>query len=207
MWQWVHAERAALVDDLSSIAPERWDTPSLCAGWSVHDVAAHLVSNADFRWRDLAGGLLRARFDFDRMNQLDMEKRRGERSSETLDALRAQVTSVRRPPVALASRVVEEVVHGEDIRRPLGERREYPVMAVEAALRYQLATPDSVGGCKDRLGAVRLEASDSGFTHGAGPVVSGPVLELLLLAAGRTDAVVGVSGLDELRLGWSGDAR
>lgn len=46
IWHLVHAERRALVDDLCGLAPSQWDTPSLAPGWSVHDVAAHLVDNA-----------------------------------------------------------------------------------------------------------------------------------------------------------------
>jgi len=46
VWPLVHAERHALVDDLSRLTDEQWRTPSLCEGWTVHDVAAHLVGNA-----------------------------------------------------------------------------------------------------------------------------------------------------------------
>jgi uncharacterized protein (TIGR03083 family) len=37
----VHAERAALIDDLGNLDAARWDEPSLCGEWSVHDVVAH----------------------------------------------------------------------------------------------------------------------------------------------------------------------
>lgn len=46
VWPTVHAERQALADDLEHVAPDRWATPSLCAGWGVHDVLAHLVETA-----------------------------------------------------------------------------------------------------------------------------------------------------------------
>ncbi|MDN5718134.1 MAG: maleylpyruvate isomerase family mycothiol-dependent enzyme, partial [Janibacter sp.] len=46
VWELVHAERAALADDLERLTDEQWREPSLCEGWSVHDVAAHLVDNA-----------------------------------------------------------------------------------------------------------------------------------------------------------------
>jgi hypothetical protein len=32
-WPVIHAERAALADDLAVLALERWMTPSLCTGW------------------------------------------------------------------------------------------------------------------------------------------------------------------------------
>ena len=46
IWPLVHAERRALAADLTGLAPERWQTPSLCSGWTVHDVLAHMVATA-----------------------------------------------------------------------------------------------------------------------------------------------------------------
>lgn len=37
-------ERRDLADLLDSLTPEQWATPSLCAGWSVRDVVAHILS-------------------------------------------------------------------------------------------------------------------------------------------------------------------
>src|SRR5690606_7949013 len=42
----LHAERAALVGALTDLPAERWEEPSLCTGWSVHDVLAHLTAAA-----------------------------------------------------------------------------------------------------------------------------------------------------------------
>ena len=39
----VAAERLRLAEDLESLTPAQWATPSLCAGWTVHDVVAHLT--------------------------------------------------------------------------------------------------------------------------------------------------------------------
>ena len=46
IWPVVHAERRALAADLAALTPEQWQTPSLCTGWSVHDVLAHMVATA-----------------------------------------------------------------------------------------------------------------------------------------------------------------
>ena len=56
VWLLVHAERAALIDDLVGLTDAQWAHPSLCEGWTVHDVAAHLVDNAMATRR----GILRA---------------------------------------------------------------------------------------------------------------------------------------------------
>ncbi|MGH2603948.1 MAG: maleylpyruvate isomerase N-terminal domain-containing protein, partial [Dehalococcoidia bacterium] len=38
-------ERAALLDLLGSLTEEEWEAPTACAGWSVQDVALHLLGD------------------------------------------------------------------------------------------------------------------------------------------------------------------
>lgn len=48
-------ERAALLDLLGGLSTEQWLMPTVCAGWSVQDIAAHLLGDdVGFvsRWRD-----------------------------------------------------------------------------------------------------------------------------------------------------------
>jgi uncharacterized protein (TIGR03083 family) len=39
----VAPERASLLELLSALAAERWQAPTVCPGWSVKDVALHLL--------------------------------------------------------------------------------------------------------------------------------------------------------------------
>ncbi|MEV6250388.1 maleylpyruvate isomerase family mycothiol-dependent enzyme [Streptomyces sp. NPDC051742] len=181
----VHTERAALIEDLVRLDDERWETPSLCAGWTVHDVVAHLVDTARTTRLGFVVGLARARFDFDRQNAVGVARERGGTPQETLERLRRVASRTSTPPAPLDSRLVEEVVHGEDIRRPLGLTRRYPTQAVVRALRLQGRTPAAFGGAKELLARVRLVATDADLALGAGPQVNGPVLPLLLAVAGR----------------------
>lgn len=48
------AEREEFADFLECLSPRQWVTPSLCAGWSVRDVAAHSVSFEGLSPRALA---------------------------------------------------------------------------------------------------------------------------------------------------------
>ena len=130
----VHAERAALIDDLAGLADIEWEQPSLCDGWTVHDVAAHLVDSARTTRIGFLLGLARARFDFNRQNARGVERERGASPHDTLSRLREVATRTSTPPGSLDFRLVEEVVHGEDIRRPLGLVRSYPSEAVVRAL-------------------------------------------------------------------------
>jgi uncharacterized protein (TIGR03083 family) len=129
--------------------------------------------------------MARARFDFDRQNPIGIERERAATPHETLQRLRAVATLTATPPAPLATRLVEEVVHGEDIRRPLGIARRYQQEAVLRSLRLLARTPASFGGAKELVARVRLIATDTDFTAGFGPEVRGPALALLLAISGR----------------------
>lgn len=193
VWRIVHGERQALVSDLESLEDEQWRHASLCHGWTVQDVVAHLVDTARTTRLGFVVGLARSRFDFHRQNAAGVARERGGSPQETLERLRAVASRTSGPPAPLDSRIVEEVVHGEDIRRPVGLTRAYPEEAVVRALRLQARTPVSFGGAKEHLAQLRLEAVDADLALGEGPVVRGPALELLLAVSGRR---VGLDALD-----------
>ena len=192
VWSMVHAERAALIEQLARLDDEQWARPSLCDGWTVHDVVAHLVDTARTTRLGFIVALARARFDFDRQNSRGVARERGATPQDTLERFRRAASRRSTPPAPLDSRLVEEIVHGEDIRRPLGLTRTYPPQAVVRSLRLQTRTPASFGGAKELMGRVRLTATDGELTLGTGPTVAGPVLALLLAVCGRRSA------LDEL---------
>ncbi|EHN77714.1 actinobacterial protein [Streptomyces sp. NRRL WC-3753] len=194
VWPMVHAERAALIDDLAHLDDERWGQPSLCEGWTVHDVAAHLVGSARTTRLGFVVGLVRERLDFDRQNARVVERERGASPQETLQRLRQVASRRSTPPAPLDSRLVEEVVHGEDIRRPLGLTRSYPPEAVARSLRLQARTPAFFGGAKELTARVRLTAVDTDLSIGDGPEVRGPALSLLLAVSGRRVALEDLDG-------------
>ena len=198
IWRLVHLERAALIVDLEQLSPEQWQTASLCEGWTIHDVAAHLSDSARTSRVSFAVDLVRARFDFDAQNQRGIARERGANPTFTLGRLREAAKLTKTPPAPLASRLVEEIVHGEDIRRPLGITRSYPPDAVVLALEYQLRTSASMGGARELLTTVRLVTTDGSFAVGEGPEVRGPVLELLLTTAGRAGAEIDGPGVSLL---------
>jgi uncharacterized protein (TIGR03083 family) len=190
----VHAERAALVRDLAGLDEAGWDEPSLCAGWTVHDVAAHLVDTARTTRLGFVIGLARSRFDFDRQNARGVARHRAASPRQTLDRLRDAALRTSTPPAPLDSRLVEEVVHGEDIRRPLGIVRAYPQEAVRRSLLLQARTPAAFGGAQAVVARVQLAATDADVSVGQGPVVRGPGLSLLLVACGRRAALPDLTG-------------
>lgn len=193
-WDLVHSERAALVADLEGLTDRQWEQPSLCPGWSVHDVAAHLVDNALATPLGVMWAMARARFDFDRQNDQGMRRAKGATPQLTVQRLREVAARTSGPPAPVDSRLVEEVVHGEDVRRPLGIRHDYVTEAVVRSLRYQARTSVAVGGAKQVAEGVTLRASDADLSLGSGPDVVGPVLSLLMVICGRTVALADLDG-------------
>lgn len=185
VWPVVHEERRRLVADLSVLGDDQWGTPSLCTGWDVHDVVAHLVDSAQTTRLGFVRRLIAARFDFDLDNARGVERERRNDPQETLRALADAAELTCTPPANLATRLVEAIVHGEDVRRPLGIRADYPAAAVLVALEYQLRTGVSMGGGKERARGLRLVAEDAGVSWGEGDEVRGSALDLLLAVSGR----------------------
>jgi uncharacterized protein (TIGR03083 family) len=68
-WQVITEQRLSLADLLEELSDEEWEVPSLCAGWRVRDVAAHvaMAPQVPSVWSMLADGV-RARGSFHRLN-------------------------------------------------------------------------------------------------------------------------------------------
>lgn len=185
VWTVVHRERAALVRDLETLAPEQWNAPTACAGWDVHDVVAHLVDTAKTTRIGFIRDMVAARFDFDRQNAIGLARERCDDPKDTLAALRSVLTRTSTPPAAIVTRLVEAFVHGEDVRRAVGLRGDHPADQVAKALEFQLRTAVMMGGGKERASDLRLVTCDAPMDRGAGPLVRGSALALLLAVSGR----------------------
>ena len=185
VWSAVHDQRQTLFHDLEALTPSDWQVPSLCPGWDVHDVLAHLIDSAKTTRWGFVRRMVSAGFDFDRDNAVGVTRERATDPKDTLTRFRAVIMSTTTPPAALATRLVEVFVHGEDIRGPLGIAGDYPAEPVAEALRYQVKTSIKMGGGKESAQRWRLVASDTPFKHGQGPEVRGPAIALLLGVSGR----------------------
>ena len=74
-WSQSHRGRAALADTIEGLTPEQWRTPSLCAGWNVGMMAAHLLSSAEQTPGHFLGGMLQSGFSFNRAMERDIRAR------------------------------------------------------------------------------------------------------------------------------------
>ncbi|WP_018177811.1 maleylpyruvate isomerase family mycothiol-dependent enzyme [Jongsikchunia kroppenstedtii] len=188
-------ERRRLADLLSELTAEQWDTPSLCGDWSVRDVAAHLVVPLIMGVREFMPILLRARGNFDRSNVIAAQ-RVVEQHGPQLPELLAQHADSRFKPPGGGPRapLTDILVHGQDIRRPLGIARD----VVDAdrwrtVLHFVTATrAGRIFGYRDM--GVSWQATDIDWAGGAGPTVSGPAEAILMLMTGRPTALNDVTG-------------
>ena len=46
-WRHIHSERAQMAETWADLSPGQWAAASWCGGWSVQDVAGHVVAAAE----------------------------------------------------------------------------------------------------------------------------------------------------------------
>ncbi len=183
-WPLVHAERAALAADLAELTGEQWATPSLCSGLTVREVLAHLTAGASLTPARWLAGVIRCRFDFDKQVAMRLAEQLGATPAETIGRFRAVLTSTTKPPVPTLAMLGETIVHGQDIRLPLGIRRDYPADTLAQLADYYQGS-DLPVSTKGRIRGLRLASTDGPFSTGSGPLVAGPTLALIMAMAGR----------------------
>lgn len=193
MWSVIAVERGSLADDLSGLDEADWETPSWCDGWTVRDTVAHLISTAEMTPPKFLAKMLASGFDFQRMTSKEIEDKRGGDPAEQVLRLRADRDRRTAPPGPKASWLGETIVHSEDVRRPLGITRSYPMDAVVAVADFYKRSNVLIGS-KKRIAGVTLTATDTDWSYGSGPTVQGPMLSLVLAMTGRRPALDDLTG-------------
>ncbi|MEO3761359.1 maleylpyruvate isomerase family mycothiol-dependent enzyme [Mycobacterium sp. B14F4] len=187
VWRHIDEQRGILADMFDGIDAARWSTPSLCDGWTVRDVAAHLTHSHMNRPRMIFEAV-RSGFRFNAMiHRVAVEDSRS--PAQIADALRAMRGSRKRPPgTTECDPLMDVLVHGQDIAVPLGIDLPMPVDAAAAAA-HRLWTMRFPFRPQRRLSGIELVATDADFRVGAGRVVTAPIRDILLLLAGRPTAI------------------
>jgi len=193
IWTVIHGERRALAADLATIDDERWATPTQCAGWTVRDVLAHMVATAKMTPTSFFVKLAASGFSFAKLQAKDVATFGAGGGTATLARFSAVESSTAHPPGPTPSWLGETIVHAEDVRGALGIAHEYPIPAVVAVADFYTGSNVLIGA-KRRVEGVTLTATDTAWTHGTGPQVSGPVLQLVLAMTGRTAALDALTG-------------
>ena len=180
------AERRELADMLAALAPPEWDRPSLCAGWRVREVVAHMTM--PFRYSTAKFGLELARSggNFTAMSDRVAKRDAGAMSAAELTAaLRDNAEHGWQPPGgAPEAPLTHDVIHGLDFTVPLGLGRKVPADRLRLVLDA-VTSPQALKHFGVDLAGIRLVADDLDWSFGAGEALSGPAQNLLLAIAGR----------------------
>jgi uncharacterized protein (TIGR03083 family) len=189
VWQAIDGERASLAGLLDSLSEREWETPSLCAGWRVRDVAAHLTL-AQMGIRPAVVAAVRA----NRMIRDTAVRQARLPVREYAPRLRAMAGSRRKAPgVSHLEPLIDILVHGQDIAVPLGRPRPMPTRAAMAAA--DRVWPNLFPWrAERRLRGFRLAATDCSWSAGEGLLIEGPIAAILLLLTGRNAALPQLSG-------------
>ena len=184
IWPTVHAERKSLATDLQSLTDARWNTKSLCSEWTVQDLVAHMTATAKVTPANFFPKIIASGFSFHRMQEKDNARERGSSSIDTLANFQAIIDSKKRPPGPPQTMLGEVIIHSEDIRRALKIEHTYPTEAVTQVADFYKGS-NLIIGAKKRIAGVHLQATDTEWTHGDGPEVSGPILGIVMAMTGR----------------------
>jgi uncharacterized protein (TIGR03083 family) len=193
IWTVVFGERKALAADLKSLDESQWTITSLCTDWTVRDMVAHITATAKITPVTFFPKMLMSGFSLPRLQAKDISVERGTSPADTLARFEAVEKSVKRPPGPADTMLSETIVHCEDIRRPLGIHHDYPVEAVVQVADFY-KNSNLIIGTKRRIDGLSLRATDTDWSHGSGPEVAGPMLDLLMAMTGRKPAASQLTG-------------
>jgi uncharacterized protein (TIGR03083 family) len=196
VWQVIGEQRLSLAGLLEQLSDEEWRQPSLCADWTVRDVAAHLTL------QQLGPGgviamMARWRGSMDQTIHYVACRRAAARPAGQIIAEIRDMAGSRRHTIGVTylETLTDILVHGQDIAIPLGRRQHMPPRAAAAAASRVLTMrwPWPLPAARKAAG-FRLTATDTPWSFGEGPQVSGPMGALLLVCAGRLAALPQLSG-------------
>jgi len=192
-WKYIHGERRDMAETWSALSADQWAASSWCEGWSVHHTAGHILAAAEQTPANFYKEMISAGFRFNAFADRAARRLGSLGPEELVRRLRARSTTTNPPPAPVLAMLGEIVVHGEDIRRPLGLQHRSPEAAL-VAVADSYRKSNLLIGAKRRIAGLRLRATNSEWVSGDGPEVVGPLTSLVVAMAGRKGALADLSG-------------
>ncbi len=182
----IAAQRGELAAVLDALPASGWDEPTLCAGWRVREVVAHVTMPFRYSGRRFVVELARSRGKFNEMaDRVALRDAARMSPAELAGAVRSNTGHPWRPPGGgFEGALAHDVIHGLDITVPLGLafavpeerlRRVLPVSAADKTVTFFGAD----------LAGIEFRARDMDWTLGAGTPLTGAAADLLLAMCGR----------------------
>ena len=196
IWQVIDAERTSLADLLEDLSEQEWRQPSLCDGWTVRDVAAHLTLQ-QLGARAAMAMMVQYRGDIDKAVRESARERAAVLSpGEIIAVIRATAGSRRHNfGVTRQETLIDALVHAQDIAIPLGRRQPMPTAAaaVAATRIWTMRWPPPFPASR-AMRRFRVTATDTAWAAGQGQEVRAPISAILLLSTGRLAALPELTG-------------
>jgi uncharacterized protein (TIGR03083 family) len=179
------AELLSLANLLDAASDAQWDTASLCAGWRVREVVAHMTMAARYSEEEFMAELQRCGFDFTRLSNEIAARDASLPTDELIENLRSEVMQQWAPPGGgYHGALNHAVIHGLDVTVPLGAPRLAPDQTIRLILE-DLTQGDVNKRFGIDIAGRHLEATDLDWSFGAGPALRGAAADLALTICGR----------------------
>jgi uncharacterized protein (TIGR03083 family) len=183
----IAAQRGELAQVLAGLPAASWDAPTLCDGWRVREVVAHITMPFRYSGRRFMLELAKSRGNFNAM--ADRTARRDAAAlsaAELADAVGSNVDHPWQPPGGgQLGALTHDVIHTLDITEALGLGLRVPAERLGVVLP-NLVTPKSLKFFGTDLDGMQLQATDTGWVFGSGTPVTGTAQDLALLLCGRS---------------------
>ncbi|GAA2834643.1 maleylpyruvate isomerase family mycothiol-dependent enzyme [Kribbella solani] len=182
----VAGERTDLAELLAALPEADWDKPTLCDGWRVREVIAHLTMPYRISGPRFFAGLIKAGGKFDRYADRQARQDAAELSAgELTECLRQNVQHPWKPPGGgYEGALSHDVIHGLDVTVALGIDRQVPPERLR--LIFGAMKPRQLKYFGVDLSDVQLQATDLDWSYGEGRALTGKAQDLLLVMSGRT---------------------
>jgi uncharacterized protein (TIGR03083 family) len=187
IWRNIDEQRGRLADLLDTLEPQQWATPSLCAGWTVREVAIH-ITQGHASIGEMLPAAIKSGFRFDAMVRRAALEDPAEPAAITA-RIRAMAGSRKRPPLTKeVDPLLDILIHTQDICIPLGIDLPMPTDAAVAVadrlwhMKFPFAPQRDLPG-------YRFVATDADYAVGPewGGLREAPIHDLVLMFARRRD--------------------
>lgn len=181
----IAAQRRELAAVLAALPAQRWDEASLCEGWRVREVVAHIVMPFRYSTRRFVVEMVRARGSFHRLADRAARRDAAQLSPPVLvQTLEQNADHPWKPPGGgFVGALSHEVIHGLDFTVPLGLDHQPPPQRVGLVLGS--VKPKQIKYFGVDLDGVELIADDVDWRYGTGRPVQGRAQDLLMAVCGR----------------------
>jgi uncharacterized protein (TIGR03083 family) len=190
----IAAERRELAATLGKLSAAQWAAPSLCAGWTVRHVVAHLTMPFRYPAPRFVLELARAGGSFQRMSDKVARRDAAMPTAELIAAVRDNAGHRWKPPGGgYPGALTHDVIHTLDITSPLGIEHQFPAESIRVVLD-SVTSPQARKHFGVDLSGTELRAADLDWSYGSGTPLLGRAQDLALLLTGRQVAEGALSG-------------